>query len=284
MKFFFCVDRLEIKVLRPATDEEVAWYRNTAKEMQVYKENIDRFQRVNETFLSLSEFMLQPPCNAGNFEKQSKSLVANYLYAFNEFLDQWETFIIRKYGKENDYYDYYKKLTSTTFDNFDEYKITYALRNFQHVENVVDGFSFRYGEIAKLTASRERILKNKSFTKLQRKAIEQQPQTIDLFPIFSVAKKQLENIEKRLMFYTVTKQQEKDAQDALELKMKFCKEGTLIIGNLVDEKSIDLINNPEQLVRIANDGGLCSLEYENEIPWGVCNLLKLFRGTNYKDF
>lgn len=278
---FFYVDEAAFRYLRAATPEEQEWYQTLAAELRPLKENIDRFERVEDSFSSLCEVLQTPKPNLGQLERRAKSAVADFLYSFNEFLDHWRTYIARALGEDSDYFLQYKRLTSAAFDQYDEYKITYALRNFQHADNVVGGVSTYLGSEAKLYASRQRLLTG-HFTSTQRAALERQPEHFELFPIFKVAKERLEYIEKSLMFYTVTKEQEREAIQALAFKEQLCgTQGTLLLGKLVDQDGRELQSINDELLKLAQEQGNFDFVYQDEIPWGVCKLLQLFQGTDY---
>lgn len=210
--------------------------------------------------------------------------VANFLYSFNECLDHWRTYIVRAYGEGSNYFSAYQKLTTLAFDTYDEYKITYALRNFQHVDDVFDGISVRLGMPAQIYAHRQRLLDNSRFTAPQRAAFAKLEECFDLFPIFKTAKEQLEQIEKKLMFYTVTPEQENKAIDALKFKEELCgPHGVLLLGKLLDPNGNELEATDSTIIKLAQEQSEASLSYQDEIPWGVCRLLQLFQGTNYQD-
>ena len=106
----------------------------------------------------------------------------------------------------------------------------------------------------------------------------------DLFPIFKTAKEQLEQIEKKLMFYTVTPEQENKAIDALKFKEELCgPHGVLLLGKLLDPNGNELEATDSTIIKLAQEQSEASLSYQDEIPWGVCRLLQLFQGTNYQD-
>ena len=169
-------------------------------------------------------------------------------------------------------------------NTYDEYKITYALRNFQHVDDVFDGISVRLGMPAQIYAHRQRLLDNSRFTAPQRAAFAKLEECFDLFPIFKTAKEQLEQIEKKLMFYTVTPEQENKAIDALKFKEELCgPHGVLLLGKLLDPNGNELEATDSTIIKLAQEQSEASLSYQDEIPWGVCRLLQLFQGTNYQD-
>lgn len=245
---------------------------------------IDRFQRVEDRFSALAEILEAPEKNAAKLERNAKDAVANFLYSFNECLDHWRTYIVRAYGEGSNYFSAYQKLTTLAFDTYDEYKITYALRNFQHVDDVFDGISVRLGMPAQIYAHRQRLLDNSRFTAPQRAAFTKLEECFDLFPIFKTAKEQLEQIEKKLMFYTVTPEQENKAIDALKFKEELCgPHGVLLLGKLLDPNGNELEATDSTIIKLAQEQSEASLSYQDEIPWGVCRLLQLFQGTNYQD-
>lgn len=252
--------------------------------MSPFQKNIDRFDRVHETFCKLEE-ILKNEKNAAQAENTAKSAVADFLYSFNEFLDHWKTYLSRIYGEASDYYMRFKNLTADAFDSYDEYKITYALRNFQHVDDVVDGISMWHGEPTKIFANRERILSSQKLQEKYKPPIKKQDERFELFPIFQVAKAQLEQIQKRLMFYSVTESIERRAIDALAFKENLCgSDGVLLLGKLFDENKAEIDIVDETLLKLAQNQGRFSLSYPDEIPWGICKLLQLFKGTDYKTF
>ena len=194
------------------------------------------------------------------------------------------SYIVRAYGEGSNYFSAYQKLTTLAFDTYDEYKITYALRNFQHVDDVFDGISVRLGMPAQIYAHRQRLLDNSRFTAPQRAAFTKLEECFDLFPIFKTAKEQLEQIEKKLMFYAVTSEQENKAIDALKFKEELCgPHGVLLLGKLLDPNGNELEATDSTIIKLAQEQSEASLSYQDEIPWGVCRLLQLFQGTNYQD-
>lgn len=67
------------------------------------------------------------------------SEISAYLSAFKKFLDNWETDIKHKYGKHSQELNTFKGELSYQYDNNDEYKLMYELRNYdQHCGNILD--------------------------------------------------------------------------------------------------------------------------------------------------
>lgn len=201
-----------------------------------------------------------------------------------QFRSELEAVAMQNMIKRSNYFSAYQKLTTLAFDTYDEYKITYALRNFQHVDDVFDGISVRLDMPAQIYAHRQRLLDNSRFTAPQRAAFTKLEECFDLFPIFKTAKEQLEQIEKKLMFYAVTSEQENKAIDALKFKEELCgPHGVLLLGKLLDPNGNELEATDSTIIKLAQEQSEASLSYQDEIPWGVCRLLQLFQGTNYQD-
>lgn len=269
-----------IIVVLDSDDHDVQQFRSELEAVAMQ----NMFQRVEDRFSALAEILEAPEKNAAKLERNAKDAVANFLYSFNECLDHWRTYIVRAYGEGSNYFSAYQKLTTLAFDTYDEYKITYALRNFQHVDDVFDGISVRLGMPAQIYAHRQRLLDNSRFTAPQRAAFTKLEECFDLFPIFKTAKEQLEQIEKKLMFYTVTPEQENKAIDALKFKEELCgPHGVLLLGKLLDPNGNELEATDSTIIKLAQEQSEASLSYQDEIPWGVCRLLQLFQGTNYQD-
>lgn len=285
IEYFFYVDETGFRHLRPATAVEQEWYHSLAKELQPYQKNIERFERCNDSFCALTDILKNPEQNVAQLERSAKKAVADFLFSFNECLDHWKSYISKSYGNGSDYFFRYKELTSHAFDDYDEYKITYALRNFQHIDDVLDGVSMHLDAPVKIYANKQRILTLFEPTAKQRSAFEKLPDHFELYPIFETAKNQLELIENRLIFYTVTTEQESKAIYALAFKEQLCgTQGGLLLGNLVDEHGKELEATDQTFLRLSRNQEKFSLVYQDEIPWGICKLLQQFQGTDYQHF
>lgn len=283
MQYFICVDEEQVRIVRPATGIEIQWYEELADTLSEYKQNINRFERVEENY---RELLAAIDCQGKSMlqaEKEVKNSTANFLYAFNECIDHWRTYIQRKYGKTSAYFKRYTALTAAAYDSFDEYRITYGLRNFQHVDWVVQSISIDANNKITLYANRDLVLSDGGLNSTQKEAIRRQEKWINLLPIFSIAKNQLEKINIKLIFYTVTPEIEKSAVEALRFKEEIgAHTGSLLLGILRDENKKELILSPETFENLIQKKGKFTLDYNKEIPWGVCQLLRQFQGTDYK--
>lgn len=277
--WFVGITKKQIKILRQATEQEIEWYKNLSKDLAEYSNNVEHFERVNTTFGDLEKGISNNTENSFfDYERVLKGLVANFLYAFNECLDHWESYIKRDYGKDSDFYKSYKTLTANAYDQNEEYKITYGLRNFQHSGKVLHGVSIYNGQ-THIFSNRDKLLSEGKFTVPQKEALKRQNKKIELFPIFAKAKMLLEKINIKLIFYPVTPKLEQRVIDALEKKKKiFSEDGALLIANFVDSKGNHFFPNIETLQMIHDNGQKWILNYDEEVDWGICNLIKFNKG------
>jgi len=257
-----------------------------ACDLAICDKNFDKFNRVQNWYAKLVSFSCYKK-NRHAINEEINDIVANFLYSFNEFLDQWKVFIERKYGKASDYFARYEQIRKFAFDNFDEYKITYGLRNFQHIGRAMHGYSTKQdGSFGiEIYASRDYLLNNNTFQKDIRDAISKQGERIDLMKIFAVSKHQLEQMHKKLVFYTITPELEKRAVNMLLWKQRIGFSDALVhFGYYKDKSGTPLqLEKIEDIVEcIKENGGKVNFEYD-EFPWRICNVLRHYAGTDYKN-
>lgn len=282
--FFYVGPETPLLLLRPATETEVEWYNGLADTLKEYRQNVNRFERVDKNYRELLATIKCKGKNVAQIERDAKCATANFLYAFNECIDHWKTYIHRTYGKDSDYFKRYVQLTSDAYDTFDEYRITYGLRNYQHVDWVVHRVSTTSDYTAQLYTNRDIVLRDGGLNKTQKEALQKQPDWIELLPIFATAKKQLEQINVKLVFYTVTPEIEARVLEALRFKESFgVSGGSIMLGVLLDERGNELVPNHKTFNALAQNNQVFSFSYDKEIPWGICDLIKRFQGTDYKN-
>lgn len=273
-----------LRFVREATQSELEWYNKTAIELREYEDNIARFDRVDCNYNNLE--LTLASCNkkmVSACKIDIQNAVANFLYSFNECLDHWKVYISRKYGELSDYYQKYEKLTHEAFDRYDEYKITYALRNYQHIDNAVHGSNIRYDKPAFIYAMRDVLLREKTtFRSDTREALKRQKEIIDLFSLFTVAKKALELINLRLLFYPLTPEIKQHAIQALNLHRELCPEGGgLIIGQFTAANGS--VIPPEKLHDFLLRNEPMGLDYDEEISFSLCALIEMWKDTDFKN-
>ncbi|MBR1398174.1 MAG: hypothetical protein IJ563_11680 [Selenomonadaceae bacterium] len=264
--------------LRNATEDEIIWYNELSNKLREYEENFNRFIRVDKSYQDLVSAILNDDI-LSNYEEDVKYCSANFLYSFRECIDHWETYIKRKYGESSSYFKKCKMLTSNSYDKYDEYKITYWLRNYQHVYDAVH-FVDSMIDCKRPYAHRDTLLKETKIPVKTKIAIENQNENIDLFPMFELAKNELETIHKKLIFYPVSVEFENEIEEALNFRYSLSdEEGVIILAELLDEYGniIDVENDS-----LNNNRKLTSISIK-KMPWEICHLIYKNRGTDYKN-
>lgn len=94
---------------------------------------VNAYKRVIEEFDNLTSGR-KPPYNSDELI----FALTYYLAAFKKYLDNWETYLRRTFGKKSKEVQLFKAAQSYEYDNHMEYRIFYRLRNYdQHCGNLV---------------------------------------------------------------------------------------------------------------------------------------------------
>lgn len=283
--WFLEFDKDNGKLLREATTDEINLLQTVINELEEYAENIKRFERVDYNFRQLK--ILISNCKGKSIfscESEIGNAVANFLYSFNECLDHWNTYIKRQYGADSDYFKKYKKLTNDAFDNYDSYKITYELRNYQHIGQVVHHVSYDANCKAIIYAHRSIFLQEKNVKSKMKEALKNYNEDIELMPLLEEAKKLLEKINIKLLFFSITPEIEQHAIQAIQLKEKLTKpECILLLGDFKDGNNNIIEPDDEIIKKSLSQNHGCYFQPTKDIPWGICNMLRLWQGTDYKN-
>ena len=117
--------------------------------------------------------------------------LSQYLFEFKKFLDNWETDIKRKFGKNSTEFSIFKKSQSEEFDNHMEYRIMYRLRNYdQHCGDIISnitGYIDGEGKPAhRILVNRDNLLQNFSEWKQPEvDFLKGQEEQFEIFPYIS---------------------------------------------------------------------------------------------------
>ncbi len=96
--------------------------------------------------------------------------LSNYLFHARKYLDNWNAYIDRTYGKDSDFFKCFKAATAYEYDNHMEYRIMYELRHFdQHISQIISSTSVGLlengGRYLRVLIDRDRLLKEFSSIK-----------------------------------------------------------------------------------------------------------------------
>jgi len=119
----------KIDVIRGIENEE---YENISKHLTT----IYSFEKYNKQLLNtigIKDEIFEAIIN--NKTNVLMRLISEFLSAFRTFLDHWETYLKRKFGKESNEAVLFKSATWYEYDNVFAYRFLYELRNYiQHEE------------------------------------------------------------------------------------------------------------------------------------------------------
>lgn len=149
----------KISVIRGIEDEE---YQVITK----YMAQICSFERYNKQLINI--IAIKEEIFEASKERKINNLIrliSELLSAFRTFLDHWETYLKRKYGKESKEVGLFKAATSKEYDNIFAYRFIWELRNYiQHegfpaisATSTIDEFEERHYS---LDFNREELLGN----------------------------------------------------------------------------------------------------------------------------
>ena len=165
------------------------------------------FNNVRRNYNRIIKISLSLLARSGDSDIQEfENAISDYLFSFRKFLDNWETYIKRNYGEDSPLYIIFRTTTASAYDNHDEYKIIYQLRNIeQHVDKVVDHIVVRTDDdgtsYIQANADSYRLMQIYSKWKAVEKEHLQKCETIDVFAYVKVAHACLMQIEKELVGY-----------------------------------------------------------------------------------
>lgn len=202
----------QISIHRESNEDEynaLCKLQKPLQEVEKHKKRFDSVSRAYDRITKIGDSLLG---YSKDFDVEDfGNAISDYMFSFRKFLDTWETYIKRTFGEDSDLYRVFKKSTATAYEDHDEYKIVYQLRNAdQHVDKVVDVISIgtnndgtRY---IQANANCSRLMKIYSKWKAVEKAHLQQHQSIDLFAYIKVAHACIIQIELDLVNYFMSEE------------------------------------------------------------------------------
>lgn len=180
-------DLFDIK--REATKEEYDKLEasiNLVSQMCVDKNRIDN---INISYKELMEAIDKLAThNQYDIANEIQYKFSLFLFEFKKFLDNWETDLNRKYGKDSTEFKSFKTAQAKQFDNHMEYRIMYRLRNYdQHCGNIISNITVRLDEngnkVYIILTNRDTLLNNfKEWKEPEIDYLKTQDEHIDLLP------------------------------------------------------------------------------------------------------
>ena len=128
-------------------DEFEELYKHIRKITSMRMDN-DRIQSVSQEYNELLILLdnLDKARSLYDYKKIQTTL-SNYLFYFKKYVDNWETYLARTFGKKSSEFQSFKQAQADEYDKYMEYRIMYRLRNFdQHCGNIISSVSHSVDE------------------------------------------------------------------------------------------------------------------------------------------
>ena len=127
----------------------------------------------------------------GTLPSEVNKYIKNFLYSIRTFLDHTETNLKRRYGKNSERFNDFKKACSEAYDNNFSYKFIYKLRNYvQHCgmppsqlnfsKKIIDRQAQKIGTAIQISLDRDELLTKYEWTTTVEAELRQQPEKIDI--------------------------------------------------------------------------------------------------------
>lgn len=145
-RYFVELSEKGIGILKQISEEDhqdILPHVKKISNLEVDMKRINIVENAYNELMSAYDIMVRDEQNLNEDISINYKLSA-YLSAFKKFTDNWQTHIIRTFGKDSDELKMFKTATAKQYDNHMAYKIMYRLRNYdQHC----------YGIISRITKS-----------------------------------------------------------------------------------------------------------------------------------
>ncbi len=245
-----------ISFMREATHEEYEMLSQCIERISCLNIDDTRIQIVKHSYNELMDAVKR--INDGDTMLATNDCLASKLTGFlsctRKYLDNWETHLKSKYGKNSTEVELFSKETGNLYDNYPEYCFMYRLRNFdQHCEIVFSKFTEYIGDDGKahriILVNRERLL-NSPFTgwkQIDKDFIKRKDEDFDILPIIQVYYNCLLELHSKLLHMHLNKDFFNDCVSVLKVVNEFENEDCISIFSSEVEFNADFIhqNNKE---------------------------------------
>ncbi|MEJ8303699.1 hypothetical protein [Saccharibacillus sacchari] len=135
MRSIASFDGKNLKGLKSISEAEFEGLLEHVKNINIFVNNYQRISMVQKDKEALENFISDylddsQHISTAHFLNELPSFLLKYLASFKAFLDHWETYLNRLYGKDSDQFKRFKVATSAEFDEYFSYRFVYELRNF----------------------------------------------------------------------------------------------------------------------------------------------------------
>lgn len=193
---------MEFNIERKLSDKEYQDLLTHIKNLMTFNKDYKRLNIVINEMKSFRNFIdtyKKEEISYRKFSDDINSYILKYLASFKSFLDHWETYINRLYGKDSKELKDFKKATAIEFDGYFSYRFIYELRNYtlhcdMPVSKVVSKLDENDNHIINISIDRDRLLTTYKWPK--KVGLESMKESFDIRPLMEESLKCLERIQK----------------------------------------------------------------------------------------
>jgi len=164
---------------------------------------INGFEVQNKNFEIVTEIYqdILNTLNQSSPDHQLFRQIMEFVSTFNAFLNHWNTYLIREFGKTSKNYLAFKESTGEQFDKVFGYRFLYGLRNYIHhcgMPNIIIHSKLGQKEelIHELIVDQEELKVGMDWHKTIKKDFESMPNKFDIFPYLKDLIKSISAIHK----------------------------------------------------------------------------------------
>lgn len=191
----------EFNIVKDLSDKQYQELSLQIKTLNTFLKDYKRLTIVVESYKSFEKLItsyLNDMITYRQLTDEVNSEILKYLASFRSFLDHWETYVNRLFGKESQEFKDFKKATGIEFDKYFSYRFIYELRNYTlHCDMPVSNVRAKLDEndikSIDISVDREKLLSTFKWPK--KVGLESMPESFDLRELMKEALKCLERIQ-----------------------------------------------------------------------------------------
>lgn len=228
----------EIEVIRDLHTEEYTKLHEQIKRLVEFQKNYKRIGVVVESYKDLTSFIsdyLNNVISSTRFENNLNRLLLEFLTAVRAYLDHWETYLKREYGKGSPEVIRFKQATKKEYDGVFAYRFIYELRNYtQHCEMPISSFNAKISKneqrSLEIFLNRDKLLNGFEWKTIVRNELEKYPDKIELMGLLEEILRCLENIHNDAINLCDTKKLMESAMGIIQFNLdNDDRDGSLVI-------------------------------------------------------
>lgn len=251
MHRYFCrLKDKQLECLKEITEEEFMLLKSQSDKIIQLAKDMSRIKIVEITFSELLD--VYDKIYQGKMVFIQNDLLeirfTSFLSSFRKFIDNWQTDLTRRYGKDSNEFIAFKQATAKQYDNNIEYRFMYRIRNMdQHCGSIFSKYEQYLDENGKphrfLYVNGEMLLKNfNEWKEDEVNFIKKQSPEFDIFPIIVKFQDCVLKIQRDIIDYLLNDELRSSCLDILKSVSEFVDEDYVFIASTQNEFESNINN------------------------------------------